>query len=543
MKLNRITSIAAGLAAVFALAACNEEKTENTSAKNTEKTFVNCVSRSPQFFSPALAMDGISYNASSQQVYNRLVEFKRGSTEIEPALAEHWDISEDGLTYTFHLRKGVKFHSNKEFTPSREFNADDVVFSFNRQLDPNHPYHNVSKATYPYFKAMKFPALLKSVEKVDDQTVKFTLNKRDATFLSSLGMDFTSIYSAEYADAMLKAGKPETVDTTPIGTGPFAFTGYVLDQASRYVAHKEYWKGKADFDRLIFEIVPDATTRYAKLQAGQCDLMDFPNATDIEKMKKDPKIQLLANPGLNIAYIAFNNEKAPFDNVKVRQALNLAVDKKAIIDVVYQGAGVAANSPLPPTIWGYNANLPPSEYNIEKAKQLLAEAGYPNGFETELWVQPVVRASNPNPRRMSEIIQADWEKIGVKAKLVTYEWGDYLKRAKAGELTAGTFGWSGDNGDPDNFLSPLFGASNIGNSNYARFNSPELEAMLEKALGLTDKNERAKIYEQAQVLLREQAPWIDVAHSINFAPVSKRVQDYKQSPFGYTYLYGTKLTD
>ena len=543
MKLNRITSIAAGLAAVFALAACNEEKTENTSAKNTEKTFVNCVSRSPQFFSPALAMDGISYNASSQQVYNRLVEFKRGSTEIEPALAESWDISEDGLTYTFHLRKGVKFHSNKEFTPSREFNADDVVFSFNRQLDPNHPYHNVSKATYPYFKAMKFPALLKSVEKVDDQTVKFTLNKRDATFLSSLGMDFTSIYSAEYADAMLKAGKPETIDTKPIGTGPFAFTGYVLDQASRYVAHKEYWKGKADFDRLIFEIVPDATTRYAKLQAGQCDLMDFPNATDIEKMKKDPKIQLLSNPGLNIAYIAFNNEKAPFDNVKVRQALNLAVDKKAIIDVVYQGAGVTANSPLPPTIWGYNANLPPSEYNIEKAKQLLAEAGYPNGFETELWVQPVVRASNPNPRRMSEIIQADWEKIGVKAKLVTYEWGDYLKRAKAGELTAGTFGWSGDNGDPDNFLSPLFGASNIGNSNYARFNSPELEAMLEKALGLTDKNERAKIYEQAQVLLREQAPWIDVAHSINFAPVSKRVQDYKQSPFGYTYLYGTKLTD
>ena len=543
MKLNRITSIAAGLTAVFALAACNEEKTENASAKNTEKTFVNCVSRSPQFFSPALAMDGISYNASSQQVYNRLVEFTRGSTEIEPALAERWDISEDGLTYTFHLRKGVKFHSNKEFTPSREFNADDVVFSFNRQLDPNHPYHNVSKATYPYFKAMKFPALLKSVEKVDDQTVKFTLNKRDATFLSSLGMDFTSIYSAEYADAMLKAGKPETVDTTPIGTGPFAFTGYVLDQASRYVAHKEYWKGKADFDRLIFEIVPDATTRYAKLQAGQCDLMDFPNATDIEKMKKDPKIQLLSNPGLNIAYIAFNNEKAPFDNVKVRQALNLAVDKKAIIDVVYQGAGVAANSPLPPTIWGYNANLPPSEYNIEKAKQLLAEAGYPNGFETELWVQPVVRASNPNPRRMSEIIQADWEKIGVKAKLVTYEWGDYLKRAKAGELTVGTFGWSGDNGDPDNFLSPLFGASNIGNSNYARFNSPELEAMLEKALGLTDKNERAKIYEQAQVLLREQAPWIDVAHSINFAPVSKRVQDYKQSPFGYTYLYGTKLTD
>lgn len=544
MKFTKLsTAVLAGLA-TFALTACDDKNADKSTAKPAaEKTFVNCVSRSPTGFSPALVMDGISYNASSQQVYNRLVEFKRGSTEIEPALAERWDVSEDGLTYTFHLRKGVKFHSNKVFTPSRDFNADDVVFSFNRQLDPNHPYHAVSKATYPYFKAMKFPALLKTVEKVDDHTVKITLNKKDATFLSSLGMDFTSIYSAEYADAMLKAGKPETIDTTPIGTGPFVFNGYVLDQASRYTANKDYWKGKADFDRLIFEIVPDATARYAKLQAGQCDLIDFPNATDIEKMKTDPKVQLLSNPGLNIAYVAFNTEKTPFDNVKVRQALNLAVDKKAIIDVVYQGAGVAAKNPLPPTIWGYNNSLPESEFNIEKAKKLLAEAGYPNGFETELWVQPVVRASNPNPRRMSEIIQSDWAKIGVKAKLVTYEWGDYLKRAKAGELTAGTFGWSGDNGDPDNFLSPLFGAANVGNSNYARFNNPELETLLNKAIGLSDKAERSKLYEQAQVLLREQAPWINVAHSINFAPVSKRVQDYKQSPFGYTYLYGTKLAD
>lgn len=547
MKFSNLTKLSAGVLLALSLTACDDKdsnKSSTAAAKPTaEKTFVNCVSRSPQSFSPALAMDGISYNASSQQVYNRLVEFKRGSTEIEPALAESWDISEDGLTYTFHLRKGVKFHTSKDFTPSRDFNADDVVFSFNRQLDDNHPYHNVSKASYPYFKAMKFPTLLKSVEKVDDNTVKFTLTKRDATFLSSLGMDFTSIYSAEYADKLLKAGTPEVLDTTPIGTGPFVFTGYVLDQASRYVAHKDYWKGKADFDRLIFEIVPDATTRYAKLQAGQCDLIDFPNATDIEKMKKDPKVNLLANPGLNVAYVAFNTEKAPFDNVKVRQALNLAVDKKAIIDVVYQGAGVAARSPLPPTIWGYDAQLPESEHNIEKAKQLLAEAGYPNGFETELWVQPVVRASNPNPRRMSEIIQADWAKIGVKAKLVTYEWGDYIKRTKAGELTAGTYGWSGDNGDPDNFLSPLFGSENIGNSNYARFNSPELDAILDKALGLTDKAERTKLYEQAQVLINAQAPWINVAHSINFAPTSKRVQDYKQSPFGYTYLYGTKLAD
>ena len=202
MKLKATLTL---VAASLFLAACDQS---GSAAKETAKaetakpsgnnTFVYCTAKAPLGFSPALVMEGTSYNASSQQVYNRLVEFKKGSTDLEPALAESWGISDDGLTYTFHLRKGVKFHTTKEFTPTRDFNADDVVFSFQRQLDPNHPYHNVSKGTYPYFKAMKFPDLLKSVEKVDDNTVRITLNKKDATFLASLGMDFISIYSASH---------------------------------------------------------------------------------------------------------------------------------------------------------------------------------------------------------------------------------------------------------------------------------------------------------------------------------------------------------
>lgn len=507
-----------------------------------EKTFINCTSRAPSGFSPALVMDGISYNASSQQVYNRLVEFIPGSTDIEPALAESWEISDDGLTYTFHLRKGVKFHSNKNYKPTREFNADDVIFSFQRQLDPNHPYHKVSNATYPYFNAMKFPKLLKSVEKVDDHTVKITLTKQDATFLASLGMDFISIYSAEYADKMLQKGTPEVIDTTPIGTGPFIFAGYQIDQAIRFLANKDYWKGKAPIDRLIFSITPDATARYAKLQTGSCDLIDFPNTADLEKMKKDPKVQLLSQEGLNVAYIAFNTEKAPFNNEKVRQALNYAADKKALIDVVYQGAGVAAKNPLPPTIWGYNNSIQDYPYDLEKAKQLLAEAGYPDGFETELWVQPVVRASNPNPRRTAEILQNDWAKIGVKAKLVSYEWGDYIKRTREGQMTAGIYGWSGDNGDPDNFLSPLLGCENAqGGSNYSRWCNADFDALLAKAIGLSSKAERAPLYEKAQEIFHQAVPWIPVAHSVSYAPLSLRVKNYKQSPFGYSYFYGVDV--
>ena len=297
MKLKATLTL---IAASLFLAACDQSGSatkENAKAETAKpsgnNTFVYCTAKAPLGFSPALVMEGTSYNASSQQVYNRLVEFKKGSTDLEPALAESWEISDDGLTYTFHLRKGVKFHTTKEFTPTRDFNADDVLFSFQRQLDPNHPYHNVSKGTYPYFKAMKFPDLLKSVEKVDDNTVRITLNKKDATFLASLGMDFISIYSAEYADAMLKAGKPETIDNKPVGTGPFIFVDYKTDQAAQYVANETYWKGRTPLDRLVISIVPDATTRYAKLQAGSCDLILFPNVADLAKMKTDPKVQLL----------------------------------------------------------------------------------------------------------------------------------------------------------------------------------------------------------------------------------------------------------
>ncbi|WP_407675167.1 MULTISPECIES: ABC transporter substrate-binding protein [Pasteurellaceae] len=512
-------------------------------AQASGKTFYYCTDKAPKGFSPILLIDGKTYNATSQQVYNRLVEFKRGTTDIEPVLAESWDISDDGLTYTFHLRQGVKFHSSKIFTPSRDFNADDVIFSFQRMLDDKHPFHNVSNGIYPYFKGMGFPKLIKSLKKVDDHTIEFVLSKPDSTFLSSLGMDFTSIHSAEYADKMMKEGKPETIDKLPIGTGPFVFAGYKKDQKIRYFANKEYWKGKADFDRLIFDIVPDATTRYAKLMKGECDLIEFPNQNDIPAMDKNPKINLLRYKGMNVSYIAFNNERPIFDNVKVREALNYAVDRKAIIDIVYKGFGVQAKNPLAPTVWGYNDDIQPYTQDIAKAKQLLKDAGYPDGFTMKVLMNDHKKgASLPEPSKLATLIKSDWEKIGVKVELVN-EVLDYRKRARQGNFDAIIAGWSGDNGDPDNFLSPLLGCENIGINNYGRFCNKEFDALLTKAKGLSNKEERAKLYKQAQVIVRQQMPWVTVAHSIIAVPTSTRVMDYKTSPFGYVYLYGTKLKD
>lgn len=504
-------------------------------------TLVNCIATAPMKLSPAITNDANDFNASSQQVYNRLVEFKAGKIEVEPGLAERWEISEDGLVYTFYLRQNVKFHSNKTFSPTRPLNADDVVFSFQRQADKNHPYHNVSAGTYFYFNWMNLPSILKSVEKVDDYTVKITLNKPNTPFITTVAMDFLSIYSKEYADQLLAQGKPETLDQQPIGTGPFIFQTYQTDHAVRYTANVDYWKGKADIERLIFSITPDAGTRYAKLKAGECDVIDFPNISDIAQMKKDLQINLLEREGLNLAYIGLNTTKPELNNVKVRQALHHATDKKAIVDAVYQGSGTVATNPFPDAVLGYNPHLPQYEFNLEKAKALLAEAGYPNGFETEIWVQPVVRPSNPNPRRTAEIIQADWAKIGVKAKLVTHEWADFNKRTREGEFAAGTYGWTSRNGDPDNFLFPLFSQANIPGTNYSRWTDEKFEALLASAVQTQDTQTRAKLYQQAVEIFQQNSPIIPFAHSINYVPLNKRVQGFVQNPFGYTAFYGVSL--
>ncbi len=505
------------------------------------KTLVFCSEASPEGFNPQLYTSGTTNDATAQ-LYNRLVEFERGSTQVVPALAERWEVSPDGLQYTFHLRKGVKWHTSADFKPSREFNADDVVFSFTRQLDPAHPYHKVSGGSYEYFNGMGMGKLIDKVEKLDEHSVRITLKRPEAPFIANVAMEFMSIQSAEYADRLAKAGKPETIDLKPVGTGPFQLVQYQKDALIRYKANADYWGGKAALDTLVFAITPDASVRYAKLKAGECQVMPYPNPADLATMKTDPQVTLLSKEGLNIGYLAFNVTRKPFDDVRVRQALNLAVNKAAIIDAVYQGAGTAAKNPIPPTIWSYNDAIKDYAYDPDQAKALLKEAGLAGGFETDLWAMPVQRPYNPNARRMAEMIQADWAKVGVKAKVVSYEWGEYLKRLKAGEHQTALMGWTGDNGDPDNFLGTLLSCDAVAGSNYAKWCYAPFDELIQKAKRVADKAERTKLYQQAQVVFKEQAPWITIAHSISYEPLRKEVQNFKMSPFGRNTFYGVDLS-
>jgi dipeptide transport system substrate-binding protein len=507
------------------------------------KTLVFCSEGSPENFYPAINTTGTSFDVNSQ-VYSRLVDFERGETKVVPGLAESWDISEDGLVYTFKLRKGVKWQSsNKSYKPTREFNADDIIFSIERQWKEDNPYFKVTSSNHSYFNDMGMPKLLKSVEKVDDHTVKITLNQPEAPFLSDFAMEYAGIISKEYADAMLKAGTPEKVDQEPVGTGPFYLVQYQKDAVIRYKANPDFWHGKAKIDDLVFAITPDASVRWAKVQKGECHVMPYPNPADLEAMKKDPNVQVLEQPGLNIGYLAFNVQKKPFDDKHVRQALNMAVDKKAIVDAVFLGAGVVAKNPLPPTIWSYNDAVKDYPHDPEQAKKLLAEAGLKDGFETDLWAMPVQRPYNPNAKRIAELMQADLAKIGVKANIVSYEWGEYRKRAQNGEHMTAQLGWTGDNGDPDNFLQVLLGceAAKPGGSNIAKWCNKEFEDLTIQAKRVADQSKREELYKKAQVIFKDEAPWITIAHSVQYKPVRKEVVDFKLSPFGRHTFYGVDL--
>nr|WP_184037262.1 ABC transporter substrate-binding protein [Chitinivorax tropicus] len=501
-----------------------------------------CTEASPEGFDITQYTAAVTADATSETIHNRLVEFERGSTKVVPGLAEKWDISKDGLVYTFQLRKGVKFHTTEYFKPSREFNADDVLWTFNRMLDKNHPWFKVSTRGYPYAESMEFPSLIKSVEKVDPHTVKFTLNQPEAPFLADLAMGFASIFSAEYGDQLLKAGKTQQLNQLPIGTGPFVFKRYEKDAQLRFDANKDYWKGKASVDKLIFAISPDTAVRIQKLKAGECQIALYPLPNDVANLRKDPKLKVEELNALMTGYLAFNMEHKPFEKKEVRQAISMAFDKKSYIKALFGEAASPAVNPFPPTMWSYNKDIKDYEYNPQKAKELLAKAGFPNGFKTTIWTRPGGGTINPNPKLGSEMLQADLKKIGVEAEIKVVEWGELLKRAKAGEHDMVFNGWAGDNGDPDNFLTPLLScvAAKSG-ENYARWCDKKFDELLDKAKSNSDSKERTKLYLEAQKVFKDAAPWLTLAHPTMFVAMSKNVNGYKLSPLGNNHYWGVQI--
>ncbi|ENY70547.1 ABC transporter substrate-binding protein SapA [Aeromonas diversa] len=500
---------------------------------------IYCAEGAPHTFNPQLTNQGTTLDAVSYPLYDRLLELNPITLALEPALATEWSVSEDGLRYRFTLRKGVMFHASPEFVPTRPLNADDVIFSFARVLDPRHPYYHVSGGRYPFFKNLGLDRLIKGVHKRSERVVEFELERPNAAFLADLASANSVILSSEYADKLLLAGTPDRIDKAPVGTGPYRLKEYRDNQFIRYVRHDAYWKGPARTGQLIFDIIPRSAKRLTKLLTGECDVMSYPAASQIGVIQSHPELSLSVQSGMNVAFVALNTRQPPLNDVRVRQALSLAINRDNLLHAVYYDTGEPARSLLPPLSWGFDPAQPPVRRDVAAAKQLLKEAGMAKGFEMRLLAPVGSRSYNPDPLKTAQLIRNDLALIGVKVKIQKLEQSVLDHAIDNGRYDAVLGGWQADNNDPDNFFRQLLGCQAIASgSNMSRWCSPSFEQLLDDAVSTQQLGFRIRNYYYAQKVLAQEVPLIPLAHALQTQASRYDIQGVQMNPLGGTLFNG-----
>ncbi len=523
----RVTAI------ILLMACCGAYARDLTKRLWPTKPLVYCSEASPTGFDPNRYQATPDYTVAAT-VFNRLLEYERGNiNKIRPSLAKRWDISPDGRVYTFYLRRGVKFHTTPWFKPTREFNSEDVVFTFERIRNPDMPFRKTYPAVFPDFSGLA--KIISKIEALDPYIVVFTLRTPYAPFLSTiLAIPAASILSKEYAQQLLEKGKLSEMSRKPVGTGPFIFRKYDKDSAIYFDGNPEYWKpDDVQLSKLIFSITPDAAVRTQKLIRNECQINAVLRPTDITALKKRPNIQVLSRPGFNLAYLAYNVTHKPLDDVRVRRALDMAINKKAIIDTTFQGSAQIAVAPMSPLQWSYDKSLKDAPRDLKQARQLLAQAGYPNGFTISLWSMPIQRPHSPNSRLMAEMVHADWRKIGVKAEIRTYEWAEYLRRANKGEHDVLMICWTNNSNDPDEWLEAI---------RFSHWDNKAFNNLLQKARRVADTAERSEFYSQAQKIFKQEQPFTPIAYANIYQAINKNVTGFKINPLGPTIFSGVGLS-
>lgn len=460
-------------------------------------------------------------------IYDSIVNYKPGSSEVGPGLAESWTISSDGKVYTFKIRRGVKFHDG---TP---MNARTVAEDLDRAINPNNPCYVLNRKVDTYddftFGSVKDGNVVK-MDVPDDYTLRFTLPKPNAPFLSSLAMVWQGIVSpAATKQYNCDAGQH------PVGTGPFKFVEAVRNDHITVDANPNYWGGKPKVDRIIFRIIPESATRVLALERNEVQILADVLPADYARIEKNSALKLYRQAGLTILGVAMSNDLGPFKDKRVRQAMNYAVDKDAINKGLYGGATTSSQG-IPPVLWGYAKNVQPYPYDVNKAKALLKDAGFPNGFSTEMMVSANPRGYNPiGGAKLGEAVQGYLTKVGVNVKISQFEWGAYLDRFRHQPWEGFAIaGWSGDNGDPDNFLGDLFEFDTASNkprvNDTARHHNPEYDKLMEQGRETTDQAKRVQIYEKANQILHDDAAWIFINHTNQVRATRANVKGYQLNP-------------
>lgn len=489
-------------------------------------TLTFCLDAAPEGFDMAQYETNGTFDAVGVPLYGQLTTIRTSDAQVVPGLAESWQISSDGLVYTFKLRPGVKFHTTAWFKPTREMNADDVLFSFQRMIDKTHWAHAAARNGFVYWAGMGMNALVKSVEKLDAMTVRFTLTRPEAPFLASIAVVAVGpILSAEYAGQLRSAGRLEQLNVEPVGTGPFVLKSYQKDAVLRYTAHAGHWAGAPKLDQLVIAITVDPDVRVQRLKAGECMVGDI-KAESVAQLAGDAALTVVPSLPLQTAYIAPNNQHPYTKDQRFREALWLALDKPALIRGGYGGRATPAVSFLPAKMWGLETTLK-DRRDPERARQLVKASGY-DGRELQLFIH-----NDSLSRRRGESIQADWARIGVKVTLRAMELGELYKRSGQGEHDLVLLSWTSDNADPDNFLTPnLACAAVAGGGNKARWCNAAFDKLLDQARITTDMAQRTTLYKQAQKILYDDVGLIPLVYPETNTVVSKRVQGYAPNPLG-----------
>ena len=536
MKKKISLMLAAALTAGLALTGCGGSKTSDTTdntagAENESTAEVKGVDVDTTDYLVA-ALNADIQTADVQKtskdyevpfnIFDRLVDVEvgtDGNSKIVPSLAESWDISDDGLEYTFHLRQGVKFHNGNDFT------AEDVAYTFHRMLTVeggvNTEFIDQIKGADELLAGET--DTLEGVEVVDDYTIKVTLKEPFAGFLASISSPGVSIYDSEATEA---AGDQFGMDpAVTVGTGPFEFSSWSFNNQLVLTRNEDYWKGASGLPGVVIKIIPDTETQSMMFESGELDILDLDYAADsVDRFTETYPDQIVQGPRVGIVYFTMNFNKEPFQDVRVRKAVQMSIDRQAILDALYGGRGQVEQGIFPHGLIGFNPDQEEIKYDPEAAKALLAEAGYADGFDMEI----AADSSASDTMTMAlEIVSDQLAEVGIRAEIKNYDESTWLETRKSGELGSFMSTWSADYNDPDNFIYTFFG--NEEKTRIRSINYPDTEVMerVAKARTIVNEDERLAEYKALEEkLIHEDAAWVPMFSRLHLFAVSKRVQGF-----------------
>jgi peptide/nickel transport system substrate-binding protein len=541
MKRWRTILLAIACTFTIVLSNCNNNKPSSQTANNPTSgntpqagltgALVYGSGGQPVNLEPGNILDGNS-GIVQQQIYNRLIETKAGTTELEPSLAQEWTASEDGKTWTFKLRLGVKFHDGTDF------DAEAVKFNFERWWNQKYEFgyrdagktYEIWKNLFGGFKGSP-ESLLQEIVTEGKDTVKFVLKQPFAAFPSAISSGYFGIASPT---AIKKAGaKYGTPSSLAVGTGAFIFKEWRSGDRLVLEKNSNYWKsGLPKSNQVVIRFIADPAARLAQLRAGTIDFTVDLTPDQVKEIQSDANLEAVKRPSFNVGYLGLNPSYEPLAKVEVRQAIALAINKKEIVKAFWGELGENSPHYTPSILQEFQSkNVTDYQFNPSKAKQIITEAGYPNGFPLQLWYMPVSRPYFPNPKLIAEAFAADLNAIGIKVSLQTKDWAAYLAdRTKSPGFQAFMLGWTGDYGDPDNFYYPHFGPGST--ADLGNWKNEQLFQLLNQGRAVSHQDDRAKIYQQVDEIIYKEVLRLPIVHSQPLLAKRKNVTGWVPSPFG-----------